>query len=344
IWRFSLYKGTVSDSHFNPTQRKSQNLKWKRKRISHKSLLGSPRRDLQFLSSSPPESKKHIVSSDLMKTQKNRVEQTLKEKKKSEEKIDDVKMDQGKRPVPNYMEVIQKDLTARMGEILIDWLVEVAWTLYLAVSYVDRFLSSHAISRASLQLLGVSCMLIAAKYEETSKPHVTDFCYITDNTYTTDEVVDTEESVLKFLNFEMGTPTIKTFLRRFSMAVQESNQDLDMHFKFLTCYLAELRMADCKYVWFLPSMVAASAIFLANFTLQPMVHPWNLTPAELKDCALSMHGLQSRRRGKKCQQYKLNTRSRSYIYLYLLPYKLLHGSSYEDRALTRFQSFEPQTI
>ncbi|KAK6916368.1 Cyclin, C-terminal domain [Dillenia turbinata] len=283
------------------------------------------------VSSSPPESKKRIVSVDLMRTQKNRVEQTLKEKKseKTQEKIDDdapcglvssiykylrlLEMDQGNRPISNYMEVIQKDLTAKMREILIDWLVEVAGeyrltsdTLYLAVSFIDRFLSSHAISRGRLQLLGVSCMLVAAKYEETCTPHVEDFCYITDNTYTKDEVVDMEEKVLKFLNHDMGTPTIKTFLRSFSRAVQDSDQHVDLHFEFLACYLAELSLVDYKCLRFLPSIVAASAIFLANFTLQPMLHPWNLVlkscsgyrPAELKDCVLAMHDLQLDERGR----------------------------------------------
>ena len=50
-----------------------------------------------------------------------------------------------------------------------DWLVEVtdeykllSDTLYLAVSYIDRFLSVNVIPRKKLQLLGVTSMLIAA--------------------------------------------------------------------------------------------------------------------------------------------------------------------------------------
>lgn len=51
------------------------------------------------------------------------------------------------------------------------------------------------------------------KYEEINPPHVDDFCYITDNTYTKEEVVKMEADVLKSLKFEMGNPTVKTFLR-----------------------------------------------------------------------------------------------------------------------------------
>ena len=51
------------------------------------------------------------------------------------------------------------------------------------------------------------------KYEEINPPHVEDFVYITDNTYTKEEVVKMEADVLKSLKFEMGNPTVKTFLR-----------------------------------------------------------------------------------------------------------------------------------
>ena len=50
-----------------------------------------------------------------------------------------------------------------------NWLVGVAEdyklvsdTLYLSVSYIDRYLSLNALNRQRLQLLGVSSMLIAS--------------------------------------------------------------------------------------------------------------------------------------------------------------------------------------
>jgi len=45
-------------------------------------------------------------------------------------------------------------------------------TLFLAISYIDRFLSLHPVPRQQLQLVGVSCMLLAAKYEEIYAPQV----------------------------------------------------------------------------------------------------------------------------------------------------------------------------
>ena len=45
-------------------------------------------------------------------------------------------------------------------------------TLFLGVSCIDRFLSVHPIPRQQLQLVGVTCMLLASKYEEIYAPTV----------------------------------------------------------------------------------------------------------------------------------------------------------------------------
>ena len=56
-----------------------------------------------------------------------------------------------------------------MRSILVDWLVEVSEeyklhteTIFLAVNYIDRFLSYMSVQRARLQLVGTACMFIAA--------------------------------------------------------------------------------------------------------------------------------------------------------------------------------------
>ena len=53
-----------------------------------------------------------------------------------------------------------------------DWLVEVASmkgfdsvTLHVAINVVDRFLRSHSVTRAKLQLLGVSAMVLCSRQE-----------------------------------------------------------------------------------------------------------------------------------------------------------------------------------
>ncbi|VVA92767.1 unnamed protein product [Arabis nemorensis] len=216
------------------------------------------------------------------------------------------------RPLPDYIEKVQNDLTPNMRGVLVDWLVEVAEeynlesdTLYLTVSYVDRFLSLKPINRQRLQLVGVSAMLIASKYEEISPPKVEDFCYITDNTFTKQEVVKMEADILLALQFELGSPTIRTFLRRFTRVAQEDFEDSHLQIEFLCCYLSELSMLDYSCVKFLPSLLAASAIFLARFIIRPKQHPWNQTleeytkykASDMQVCVCIIHDLYLSRRG-----------------------------------------------
>lgn len=80
-----------------------------------------------------------------------------------------IQIEAKRRPTPEYIEKVQKDVSVNMRAILVDWLVEVAEeykllsdTLYLTISYIDKFLSTTTLNRQRLQLLGVSSMLIAA--------------------------------------------------------------------------------------------------------------------------------------------------------------------------------------
>ncbi|KAI5058877.1 hypothetical protein GOP47_0027047 [Adiantum capillus-veneris] len=218
-----------------------------------------------------------------------------------------------RRPIKNFMEVVQVDINSSMRGILVDWLVEVAEeyklvpdTLYLTVAYIDRFLSGNIVNRQRLQLLGISCMLIASKYEEICAPFVDEFCYITDNTYCRDEVLEMEKRVLNYLQFELTGPTTKTFLRRFIRAAQAGQKTAALQLEYLGNYLAELTLLEYKFLQYLPSLIAGSAVFLAKVTLNPLVRPWTSTlqhysgykASELVECVQAIHDLQCNK--KKC--------------------------------------------
>ena len=63
-------------------------------------------------------------------------------------------------------------------------------TLFLTVNLIDRFLERQIVIRKKLQLVGVTAMLLACKYEEVSVPVVEDFVLITDKAYTKQDVLD----------------------------------------------------------------------------------------------------------------------------------------------------------
>ncbi|CAK9136577.1 unnamed protein product [Ilex paraguariensis] len=217
-----------------------------------------------------------------------------------------------RRPSVNYMEMLQQDITQGMRSILIDWLVEVSEeyrlvpdTLYLTVNLIDRFLSQTYIEKQKLQLLGVTCMLIASKYEQVCAPSAEEFCFITDNTYTKGEVLKMESRVLNFLGFQLSGPTTMKFLRRFIQAAQACYKVPCVELDFLANYLAELALVDYSFLKFLPSLIAASAVFLARWTLNQSDYPWNPTlqhytsykASELKGTVLALQDLQHNTNG-----------------------------------------------
>jgi hypothetical protein len=113
-----------------------------------------------------------------------------------------------------------------MRAILVDWLIEVHMkfkllpeTLFLTVELIDRFLAVEDITRKKLQLVGVTAMFIASKYEEIYAPEVNDFVYITDKAYTKQEILDMEYLMLVSLNFNITYPSSLRFLERYTKVV-----------------------------------------------------------------------------------------------------------------------------
>ncbi|KAJ1265457.1 hypothetical protein BS78_08G078000 [Paspalum vaginatum] len=212
-----------------------------------------------------------------------------------------------RRPRSNYMESLQQDITESMRGVLIDWLVEVsegynlvADTLYLTVYLIDQFLSQNCIQKNKLQLLGITSMLIASKYEEYCARSVEEFCIITDSTYQKAEVLEMERQVLNVLGFHLSVPTTYTFLRRFLRAAQVSCIAPLTTLGYLANYLAELTLINYSFLKFLPSVVAASSVFLAKWTLNQSDHPWNPTlehytsykSSDIQMCVCALQDLQ----------------------------------------------------
>uniref|UniRef100_A0A672Q9A6 G2/mitotic-specific cyclin-B2-like n=1 Tax=Sinocyclocheilus grahami TaxID=75366 RepID=A0A672Q9A6_SINGR len=118
------------------------------------------------------------------------------------------------------------------------------------------------VTRKKLQLVGVTAMLIACKYEEMYVPMVGDFAYIADDAFTKAQIREMEMLVLSELNFELGRPLPLHFLRRASKA---GNADAEKH--TLAKYFLELTLLDYDMVHFNPSETAAAALCLSQLVL-----------------------------------------------------------------------------
>ncbi|KAJ8114583.1 hypothetical protein OPT61_g3573 [Boeremia exigua] len=173
------------------------------------------------------------------------------------------------KPNPNYMDD-QTEIQWSMRSVLMDWLVQVhnrftllPETLFLAVNYVDRFLSAKVVSLGKLQLVGATALFVAAKYEEINCPSVQEIVYMVDGAYTADEVLKAERFMLSMLQFELGWPGPMSFLRRISKA-----DDYDLETRTLAKYFLEITVMDERFVSCAPSFMAAGAHCLSRFMLK----------------------------------------------------------------------------
>ena len=203
------------------------------------------------------------------------------------------------RPRFNYMKK-QPDITVSMRSILIDWLVEVAEeyklhreTLFLAVNYIDRFLSQMSVLRGKLQLVGAASMFLASKYEEIYPPEVGEFVYITDDTYKAKQVLRMEHLILKVLSFDVAIPTINCFCEKFAKESGCDDKTLS-----LAMYLAELTLVEADpFLKYIPSVTAAATLCLSRHTQGLEAWPESLacltgyTVQDLSECLHDLHML-----------------------------------------------------
>lgn len=221
--------------------------------------------------------------------------------------------DPKERPCPDYMTTVQGGQMSPLTRAnLVIWIDTFArhfdlapGTLHCAVSFVDRFLSVRSLTSHSgyeLRLLGSAAVFTAAKYEEqrSRRKPTTDEIALYGGFTTTQEVLDMESAMLPALGYRLSGPTAYTFVERFTMYSQ-GEQDLQV--QCLARLLADQSLLHHGCLSFLPSAVAASAIFLARLqTLSRpdvLVQPWNrelqeLTgykPMDLIDCVHCMYVL-----------------------------------------------------
>lgn len=181
-------------------------------------------------------------------------------------------------PNPEYMEH-QDDLDWSMRGVLVDWLIEVhakfrllPETLFLAINIVDRFLSSKVVPLDKFQLVGVTAMFIASKYEEVLSPHVANFVHVADNGFTVDEVLAAERYTLSALKYDLSYPNPMNFLRRISKA-----DNYDIQTRTIGKYLMEISLIDHRFMSYRQSHIAAASMYLSRMILER--GPWDATLA-----------------------------------------------------------------
>lgn len=225
------------------------------------------------------------------------------------------------RPRPNYLDK-QDHIDAKMRATLIDWIVAVTThfnmqteTLYLAVSYIDRFLSKMKTVKSKLQLVGTAALMIAAKFEEISVPSVDDYVYLTDDSYTCEEVIKMEKLILRVFAFDVMVPTAIDFLKLYCHYA-----GLPDKVKFLSMFVCELSLMETiPYLKFPPSHLAAASVALARHAERQEVWPRELeifsgyTLEDLRFCVVSLENTYKNSRDSKFTEIRKKYESSDYM-------------------------------
>lgn len=196
---------------------------------------------------------------------------------------------------PTYMDR-QLHVNSKMRAILIDWLIDVhkkyklrTETLFLAVQLTDRYLENRAVAQRHLQLVGVTSLMIAAKFEEVYPPPIKEYVHVCDKAYVKEDFLKMEVLILQALGFQICLPTAMHFLEQY----QTANGSQESH-RYLAQYLLELTLAEYKMLKYPASHLAAASLLLSNKLLRrPSWSPavakqTKMTEPMLKECAKEM--------------------------------------------------------
>jgi len=160
----------------------------------------------------------------------------------------------------------QMYIKENMYEILIDYLISVHLqlkafeeVLYLCVHLINRYLNvvkdTH---KSKFQLVGLTCYLIADKYESIYPSEIRDLVRFSDYAFYKDEFVKMEFEILKVLNFSLMSPTSYTFLVRY-LTVADSDEEIDL----TALYVSQRILQVSDLTNYLPSIIASACVYIS---------------------------------------------------------------------------------
>jgi hypothetical protein len=189
-----------------------------------------------------------------------------------------------------YLSNAQAHINSNMRAILLDWMMEVAKeyqlkreTYHLSVNYLDRYLSKSCnIQKHQLQLVGVTSLYIASKFEEIYPPKITDYVKSTDDGYSTEQIRVMEISIAKVnlsqraLSFNFVPPTINMwanwYMNQWDLYIESFAIDDKHYFKKPdeksyamfreVMQIVDLAILDIDTLQYQPRVLIASCIYL----------------------------------------------------------------------------------
>lgn len=171
-------------------------------------------------------------------------------------------------------EFTEKEVSFEMRSLLIDWFIAIHEklglcddTLYLGIFLIDRFLDGRSIAINKLQLVGITALFIASKFEEVVCPDLNSFIELTDHSFSETEIKKAEKYMLYSLEYQINYVNPLYFLRRVSKA-----NNYEKKSRRMAKYFLELMTLHKEFYGFKKNVVCTTAMYLSRKICQTDVN------------------------------------------------------------------------
>jgi hypothetical protein len=165
---------------------------------------------------------------------------------------------------------VQTHINEKMRAILVNWLLSVhsktklkPQTFFITVQLLDSYCTRKTVDRKDFQKLGITCLFIAAKFEEIFPPKLSEIVKLCNGLYSAQEIVIMEAEVLSTADFIISSNTVFALMEIIAYKARVSPQVIKICTALLFSSLFDLRTAE-----FGLDRLARSCLFLATKIVQ----------------------------------------------------------------------------
>merc|ERR1711971_1244891 len=180
--------------------------------------------------------------------------------------LDNLLLSEENVKITDYCRTTQTYIKPHMRKIVTDWMLEVcedqqcqSEVFFLAVNYLDRFLSLVNIKKSQFQLVASVCILLASKFYEVDHMTTEQLSALTDHSVSKVELREWEIFVLSVLQWELSAATAHSFIEHFCNKINNNNQSIRSQAETIAAQAA----TDYHFITTKQSVIAAAALAAA---------------------------------------------------------------------------------
>lgn len=128
---------------------------------------------------------------------------------------------------------------------LLRWIYEVcrdfrysSYTYTTAVLLVDKYTEKNGFCIDEYQLIGIACLFLAAKIEESKTRRVLEYSIVTDRAFSTKEIIEKELDIFESLEEDLHTKLPQFFFNPEYFEKQFSFLDVEERKELFNCFIA----------------------------------------------------------------------------------------------------------